>query len=36
MSPKDGLDTVNAVKKYMNKTDEAIEDLLNSLKKAIR
>ena len=36
MSPKDGLDTVNAVKKYMDKTDEAIEDLLNSLKKAIR
>ena len=36
ISPKDGIDTVNAVKKYMIKTDNAIEDLLNSLKKASR
>ncbi len=36
ISPKDGIDTVNAVKKYMKKTDNAIEDLLNSLKKASR
>ena len=36
MSPKDGLDTVNAVKKYMNKTDEGLEHLLDRLKKAIR
>ena len=34
ISPQDGIDTVNAVKKYMKKTDNAIEDLLNSLKKA--
>lgn len=36
ISPQDGIDTVNAVKKYMKKTDNAIEDLLNSLKKASR
>ena len=30
ISPQDGIDTVNAVKKYMKKTDNAIEDLLNS------
>ena len=27
ISPQDGIDTVNAVKKYMKKTDNAIEDL---------
>ena len=36
ISPKDGIDTVNAVKKYMKKTDNAIEDLLNSFRKANR
>lgn len=36
ISPQDGIDTVNAVKKYIKKTDNAIEDLLNSLKKASR
>ena len=36
ISPQDGIDTVNAVKKYMKKTDNAIEDLLNSFRKANR
>ena len=36
ISPQDGIDTVNAVKKYMKKTDNAIEDLLNSFTKANR
>lgn len=36
ISPQDGIDTVNAVKKYMKKTDNAIEDLLNSFRKASR
>ena len=36
ISPQDGIDTVNAVKKYMTKTDNAIEDLLNSFRKANR
>jgi len=34
--PQDGIDTVNAVIKYMNKTDEGIDDLLNSFRKASR
>ena len=29
ISPQDGADTVLAVKKYMNKTNECLEDLLN-------
>ena len=29
ISPRDGADTVLAVKKYMNKTNECLEDLLN-------
>ena len=36
ISPQDGIDTVNAVKKYMKKTDNAIEDLLKSFRKANR
>lgn len=36
ISPQDGIDTVNAVKKYMKKTDNAIENLLNSFRKANR
>ena len=36
ISPQDGIVTVNAVKKYMKKTDNAIEDLLNSFRKANR
>ena len=32
ISPQDGIDTVNAVKKYMKKTDNAIEDLLISFR----
>ena len=36
ISPQAGIDTVNAVKKYMKKTDNAIEDLLNSFRKANR
>ena len=36
ISPQDGIDTVNAVKKYMKKTDDALEDLLNSFRKANR
>ncbi len=32
ISRKDGIDTVNAVKRYMNKTTEGLEDLLKSLK----
>ena len=31
ISPKDGADTVRAVKQYMKKTNECIEDLLNRL-----
>ena len=36
ISPQDVIDTVKAVKKYMKKTDNAIEDLLNSFRKANR
>ena len=32
ISPKDGIDTVNAVKKYMKKTDDVMEDLLKRFK----
>ncbi len=32
ISPRDGVDTIEAVKKYMNKTDEGIEDLLQIFK----
>lgn len=32
VSRKDAIDTVNAVKKYMNKTDECIEALLNNFR----
>ena len=32
ISPRDGADTVEAVKRYMNKTDECIEDLLQRCK----
>ena len=32
ISPRDGVDTIEAVKKYMNKTDECIEDLLQRCK----
>ncbi len=32
ISRQDAIDTVNAVKKYMNKTDEGIEDLLQIFK----
>ena len=34
--PQNGIETVNAVKKYMKKTDDALEDLLNSFRKANR
>ena len=34
ISPRDGVDTVEAVKKYMNKAGEGLEDLLQRLKKA--
>ena len=33
ISRQDAIDTVNAVKKYMKKTTECLEDLLKSLKK---
>ena len=36
ISPQDGIDTVNAVKKYMKKTDNAIENMLSTLKEASR
>ena len=32
ISRQDAIDTVNAVKKYMKKTTECLEDLLKSLK----
>ena len=32
ISPQDGIDTVNAVKKYMKKTDDVMEDLLKRFK----
>ena len=32
ISPKDGIDTVNAVKKYMNKRDDFIEEVLKNFK----
>ncbi len=32
ISRKDAIDTVNAVKKYMNKTDECMEALLENLR----
>ena len=32
ISPRDGVDTIEAVKKYMKKTDEGIEDLLQIFK----
>ena len=32
ISVRDGLDTVIAAKKYINKTDECIEDLINRLR----
>ena len=32
ISRQDAIDTVNAVKKYMKKTDEGIEDLLQTFK----
>ncbi len=31
LSRQDAIDTINAVKKYMNKTDEGIESTLSSL-----
>ena len=36
ISPKDGIDTVNAVKKYMKKTDDGLEYLLKRFKIAIQ
>ena len=32
ISPQDGIDTINAVKKYMNKTGEGLEHVLNNFK----
>ena len=32
ISPQDGIDTINAVKKYMKKTDDVMEDLLKRFK----
>ena len=32
ISRQDAIDTINAVKKYMNKTDEGIEHVLNNFK----
>lgn len=32
IAAKDAFDTVNAVKRYINKTDECIEDLLSRLR----
>ena len=36
ISPQDGIDTVNAVKKYMKKTDDGLEYLLKRFKIAIQ
>ena len=36
ISPQDGIDTVNAVKKYMKKTDNGLEYLLKRFKIAIQ
>ena len=32
ISRQDAIDTVNAVKKYMNKTDECLEDMIQIFK----
>lgn len=32
ISPQDGIDTVNAVKRYMKKTTEGLEETLKSLR----
>ena len=32
ISPQDGIDTINAVKKYMNKTGEGLEHVLKNFK----
>ena len=32
ISPQDAIDTVNAIKKYMNKTNVGLEDLLQIFK----
>ena len=36
ISPQDGIDTVNAEKKYMKKTDDGLEYLLKRFKIAIQ
>ena len=36
ISPQDGIDTVNAVKKYMKKTDDGLEYLLKRFKIVIQ
>lgn len=33
LSPQDAIDTVNAVKKYMNKTDNMLEEMIQKFKK---
>ena len=33
ISPKDAIDTINAVKKYMNKTDDILEETIQKFKK---
>ena len=32
ISPQDGIDTINAVKRYMKKTTEGLEETLKSLR----
>ena len=35
ITPQDAIDTINAVKKYMNKTDNMLEGMIQNFKKIL-